>query len=396
MSRPSAPADTHPGAPPERYPDIPSLLAAERPSEPVYCLFPDVYTATARAFVDAFPGRVLYAVKANDHPEVLRALHAGGVDDFDCASLAEVAAVTRHCPGATPFFMIPVRPRGAAAAAWQDHGVRHFMIDQAEGLDALLGEIPAAGSTVFVRVSAHHASAAQDLSSKFGAPPGAAAELLRRVQQTGATPALACNVGSSVLDPEAYAHAVAVVGSVLEAAGVPVSLVDIGGGFPRAYPGFPVPPLEDYFDTLRNAIKVLPDAPGRQWLCEPGRALAAPGMSAVVEVLARKGDRLYVNDGMYGVFWELRFGMQSRYAARAWRDAVPLEGPEHPFTLFGPTCDSTDMLPAAVPLPEHIRPGDYLEFGRIGAYSLAGRTDFNGLGSDRVVRIDGPGERPPG
>ena len=139
----------------------------------------------------------------------------------------------------------------------------------------------------------------------------------------------------------------------------------------------------------------LPLAPGGELMAEPGRALAAPGMSAVVEVLLRKDRRLYINDGMYGIFWELRFKAHLRFAARVYRDGVPLDGEERPFTLYGPTCDAADVLPGEVELPGDIRSGDYIEFGQIGAYSLSGRTRFNGLFSDRIVRITAPQERPP-
>jgi len=61
----------------------------------------------------------------------------------------------------------------------------------------------------------------------------------------------------------------------------------------------------------------------------------------------------------------------------------------------GPTCDSTDTLPGPVPLPADIRAGDYLEFGNIGAYSISGRTDYNGYYSDRIVTITSPSEVPP-
>ena len=57
------------------------------------------------------------------------------------------------------------------------------------------------------------------------------------------------------------------------------------------------------------------------------------------------------------------------------------------FRLFGPTCDSSDELPGDVELPRDVRPGDHIEFGCIGAYSLAGRTSFNGFHSDRIVTI---------
>jgi ornithine decarboxylase len=128
---------------------------------------------------------------------------------------------------------------------------------------------------------------------------------------------------------------------------------------------------------------------------EPGRALAAPGMSAVVEVLLRKDKRLYLNDGMYGVFWLLRIDGPDSFPVRAYRDGMPLEGETSEFQVHGPTCDSTDTLPGLVSLPADIRPGDYLEFGNIGAYSISGRTDYNGFYSDRIVKITAPGERPP-
>lgn len=168
-----------------------------------------------------------------------------------------------------------------------------------------------------------------------------------------------------------------------------VRLVDIGGGYARSYPGFPVPPIADYFAVIEEAARKLPLARGGEMLGEPGRALAAPGLSAVVEVLLRKEDRLYINDGMYGIFWELRFRGHDRYPVRVFREGREHDGAIRTFKLFGPTCDATDVLPGEVELPADIRPGDHLEFGEIGAYSLAGRTRFNGHYSDQVVTIDG-------
>ena len=80
---------------------------------------------------------------------------------------------------------------------------------------------------------------------------------------------------------------------------------------------------------------------------------------------------------------------------RTFRDGVLLAGETASFTVNGPTCDSEDTLPGKVELPRDIRPGDYLEFGRIGAYSLSGRTDFNGYYSDHVVTIASEAEFPP-
>jgi ornithine decarboxylase len=111
--------------------------------------------------------------------------------------------------------------------------------------------------------------------------------------------------------------------------------------------------------------------------------------------LLRKDNKLYLNDGMYGVFWELRYDAHDRYPSQAWHDAKPLNGPTQPFQLLGPTCDSDDKLRGLVDLPADIQIGDYIEFGSIGAYSLSGRSDFNGFYSNLVVNITDPDSRPP-
>jgi len=370
------------------FASVEELLRVERPERPVYCINPGIYRWIAAEFVAAFPGRVLYAVKANDHPLVIRALRDGGIRHFDCASLDEIERVRAVDSDATCYFMVPARLRGAAREAQQRHGVRHFLVDDFTGIAALVGEIEMRSSVVFARMAVSHASAMQDLSSKFGAPPADMPALLEAIAEAGADPALAFNVGSSVRSPDAYRHAIAVAAAVLDTLQNKLRLVDIGGGFPLAYPGFDVPPLTKFLEAVAGAAGSLPLAAGGELLAEPGRSLAGPGLSAVVEVLLRKDDRLYLNDGMYGIFWELRFRMHERYPVRCLRGGESLGGPTRPFRLFGPTCDSTDALPGAVELPDDIRPGDYLYFEQIGAYSLSGRTDFNGHYSDRIVVIE--------
>ena len=373
--------------PHDRFPNTEAMLRVCQPREPVYCLFPQVYAENAARFVAGFPGRVLYAVKANDHPDVIKAIYDGGVRHFDCASLPEIERVMSICSDATCYFMTPVRLRGAARAAFVDFGTRHFMVDHPNGIELLQQEIDLASAVVFARMAVSHDSAMIDLSNRFGAPPGDIPGLLTSIADTGAEPALAFNVGSSVTSPAAYRHSLEVAAGVLRALPFPVRLLDVGGGFPRAYPGFEVPPLEDYFAAIREDTAALPLATDAEILAEPGRALAAPGMSAIAEVCLRKDDRLFLNDGMYGIFWELRFRGHDRYPCRVFRDGVPLRGDLATFRLFGPTCDSSDELPGDVELPRDVRPGDHIEFGCIGAYSLAGRTSFNGFHSERIVTI---------
>ncbi len=269
------------------------------------------------------------------------------------------------------------------------------MIDHASGLTPLLDEIDAQRSVIFARMAVSHHSAMADLSTKFGAAPEEMPGLLQAIHESGAEAALAFNVGTGVTDPEAYLYAMGLAREVLTNTPFPIRLLDIGGGFPRPYPGFPVPPLDEFFAAIRGIRHELPLAADSEILAEPGRGLSAPGLSAVTRVLLRKEERLYLNDGMYGAFWELRFKGHVRYPAKAYRGSGPLEGKLRSFRLFGPTCDSSDEMPGTVELPADIDVGDYIEFGSIGAYSLSGKTDFNGFHSDDVVTISSPSCMPP-
>lgn len=378
----------------QSFTDVQHVLRDLRPDHPVYCIYPHVYRESTKSFLDGFPGRVLYAIKANNEPLVIRTLLEAGVRHFDCASLVEIEQVRKISGDAVCYFMNPVRIRDAARIAQEQHGVRHFVVDHASGLTALLQEIDAKSSVVFARMAVHHETAMVDLSTKFGAEPDEVVELLGSIAERGAEPALAFNVGSVVMSPDAFVHAMNTARDVLERLPFKVRLIDIGGGYPKSYPGFAAPPLDDYFAAIKG-VADLPLHEDGELLAEPGRALSACGTSAVVRVLLRKDDRLYLNDGMYGAFWELRFKGHERFAARAFRNYAPLAGATRALQLFGPTCDSGDVMPGQVELPADIDVGDHIEFGSIGAYSLSGRTDFNGFYSDTVVQIESSTALPP-
>src|SRR5689334_22664725 len=129
-----------PAARPLALPSVDALVARERPSEPLVCLRPATIAASSRRFVEAFPGDVLYAVKCNPEPRVLRAVWAGGVRHFDCASLPEVALVRKLLPEAEVHFMHPVKARHAIHAAYHEHGVTDFAFDSADELQKILQE----------------------------------------------------------------------------------------------------------------------------------------------------------------------------------------------------------------------------------------------------------------
>src|SRR3954462_14239808 len=121
-------------------PIIDAVVARERPAEPLVCLRPATIAAASRCFVAAFPGDVLYAVKCNPEPRVLRAVWAGGVRHFDCASLPEIALVRKLLPQAEVHFMHPVKSRPAIHAAFREYGVTDFALASTDELEKILQE----------------------------------------------------------------------------------------------------------------------------------------------------------------------------------------------------------------------------------------------------------------
>lgn len=374
------------------------MLRSLEPVDPVYCVYPHVLQRVAREFLDGFPGTVMYAVKANPAPMVLRGLIAGGIREFDAASIPEMEAVHEIMPGARCHFMAPVKLPGAAARAYTHHGVRSFVVDHENELARLLEELPARDVDIFVRLAAHDPDATYDLSTKFGAYPDRVIALLQEVERAGARPALSFNVGSLVLRPAAYLRALKQCQEVLLKAQVSISRLDVGGGFPAWYPDVDARPVEEFFAAIGEFAREAGSSAPLELLAEPGRALVAEGMSVVTRVLLRKDASVYMNDGVWGSFIEpiISKGLV-RYPTRIYRDGqVLVPGDTREFTLYGPTCDSLDVLPRPFTLPADIQCGDYIEFGNIGAYSLTNRTGFNGFYPNTFASISDASERPPG
>ena len=360
-------------------PTVADLVAVERPEAPMHCLRPDAIVEAAANFVAGFLGDVLYAVKCNPDPAVLLAVWDGGVRHFDCASAPEIALVRRLLPDAAIHFMHPVKSRPGIRAAWAA-GVRDFSLDHSDELAKIRQETSGHGELgLFVRLAMPRGRAAYDLSGKFGASVDDAAALLRAARPHAALLGLCFHVGSQCLDPLAWRDAMALAGAAIERAGVTVDVIDVGGGFPAAYPGSEPPPLGAFFAEIEAGLDAL-DLPVRPRLwAEPGRALVAGAVSVVVQVLLRNGDALYVTDGVYGSLSDAG-APGFRFPARRLRpDAPTSAAATRNYMLFGPTCDSADRMAGPFPLPADVAEGDWIEIGQLGAYGACLRTGFNGF-----------------
>jgi len=372
---------------PARYPDTLSMLRALKPSYPVFCVRPGVLEERARQFLAGFPGPVLYAVKCNPHPLVLGPLYEAGIRHFDTASLAEIAQIAELFADAECYFHHPVKSRAAIEAADKVYGVNFYTVDHANELEKLLEIVRRDDVVVMVRMATPDAGATYNLSAKFGATPDQAAMMLRSVRKRGLTAGLAFHVGSQCLNPAAFSISLEVARRVLSAGGIEIRYLDVGGGFPAAYAGVNAPPLEAYFEAIGKGLARLDLPEDCTVLCEPGRALVADAVSLVAQIQLRKDKRLYINDGIYQSFSETVSG-NFRMPARLLRlEGQPFES-ETDYTIFGPTCDSLDVLTVAYPLPEDAREGDWIEFGRMGAYTSAVGSHFNGFSGDTFVELD--------
>jgi len=376
-----------------RFASMEKAIGALRPTEPVYCLHPEKFKVAAGRFLEGFPGDAMYAVKANPAPQVLDLVWAAGIRHFDTASLGEVELIKTRFAEAQCHFMTAVRIGGHAKAAFERFDVADYVVDCDHELDKLIHETgEPAKLRVFVRMVTQLGGALLELSSKFGTDPDEAARLLKRIAALGAQPCITFHVGSQCLSPFSYAQAIEIARRAIDKSGIRIAALDIGGGFPGPYQNNDVPPYLWYFDTIREALATL-ERPDLPILCEPGRALIAEGVSLITQVILRKGDRLYINDGTYGSFDELTLpGWNADYPTRVFTvdakgRALPLPGSLKPFRVYGPTCDTLDVLPRPQMLPEGIGPGDFIVFDAMGAYSVAVRTTFNGFYPDHWVQI---------
>jgi ornithine decarboxylase len=359
------------------------LAIASRPVQPVTLIRPHAARRAARFFIEKFPGRSLYAVKANPSPDLLRILWDSGITHYDVASIAEVRLVAETLPNAVQCFMHPVKAEEAVAEAYA-LGVRTFSLDTMEELDKIVRATNGAADLnlcVRIRVSSDHAKLS--LASKFGAEPDEMKALLFATRQAADALGICFHVGSQAMTPAAYAEAMERVRAAIVEAAVTVDIVDVGGGFPSVYPGMEPPPLERYFEVIHRAFESLPISYSAELWCEPGRALCAEYASLLVRVEKRRGDQLYINDGAYGALFDA--------AHIGWRFPVRLVREEESdardmaFSFYGPTCDDLDHMAGPFHLPADVGPSDYIEIGMLGAYGCAMRTGFNGFGTVATV-----------
>lgn len=366
-----------------------SIVSRLRPEAPVICARPKRAAEAARWFLQRFEGEVLYAVKCNPSPWVLDALYGAGVRWFDVASEQEVELIGSRYPDATLAYMHPVKSPGAIARAYHEFGCRIFALDTERELQKILDATGHADDlTLVVRAAVSGEGSLLPLSGKFGCPAEDLPDLLRATRAHADELGVSFHVGSQCMDPGAFRMAMSEISDLIVKASVTVDIVDVGGGFPAAYPGMQPPPLEAFMSAIHEAFEGMMVLENADLWCEPGRALVAEAASLLTRVDLIKGDAVFLNDGSYGALYDAVHEAW-RYPLRTFgADGRERVSSQKQWTVYGPTCDAADRFGDTVGLPEDLSEGDYVEFGHLGAYGTSMATRFNGFGDHITISVD--------
>lgn len=359
----------------------------ERHGSPLLLLDLDVVRRQYRSLHAALPDVELhYALKAWPHPEVIRALAAEGAG-FDVASSGEIALLREQ--GIDPRLCLHTHPikTDADIRTALRFGITSFVVDNTDELNKLLPYRQRVRA--LIRVGFRSPEAQVDLARKFGCPPARFLDLLRRALGLEiAVKGISFHVGSQVPSPQAHVQAIENSIELLRRSrsvcGYPLSLLDIGGGFPLDY-GSGVMDIEAFCSPIAAALARLPGH--IQVYAEPGRFLVGPaaiGVATVVGKAEREGRPwYYLDDGVYNSYSGRIFD-HANYPIETFK--VP-QNKRQSSVLAGPTCDSIDLIAEDIPLPE-LEIGDLVIGRHLGAYAASTGTRFNSLPPAKILVLN--------
>jgi ornithine decarboxylase len=372
----------------------PKRLAAIGTATPYLITDLDTVADRYARLTTALPGvQTYYAMKCNSSPEILRTLAALGAS-FEVASLGELTML--RYSGVDPadvLYSNPIKPAAHVAAA-HAAGLWRFCFDSEGELHKLAEHAP--GAAVYVRLRVDDSNAIFPLSRKFGAEAHEARALLLLARELGLRPyGVTFHVGSQSRTTSSWRQAIAAAGRLMAAVardGVTLEMLNLGGGFPARYVE-PVPTADEIAATILPALdELLPYRPALL-AAEPGRHLVAESAVLVASVLGREvraGENwVYLDVGAYNGL------METQQTVNQWRFPLWSSLPDHavvphlPFTVTGPSCDSSDTMFYGIALPSTIDEGDRLYIGSAGAYTLSYASGFNGFPPPAPVFVGG-------
>ena len=370
------------------------LAVARKHGTPVVAIDHEVIRRNYANFRRHLPRvQAYYAVKANPAPEIVRTLYKAGAS-FDVASLPEFLLVHQnieHLPAKERqdfiwdkiIYANPIKPRETLQALDQYKPLLTY--DNLEELRKIKRYAPHAGLVLRLRVP--NTGSMVELSSKFGCDSGEAVDLIEEAFRAGlVVEGLSFHVGSQCTNFDNFVQALNIAAAVRQEAlsrGHEIKILDIGGGFPVPYDAH-VKPLRPLARKINAEIDRL--FPGEiEILAEPGRYLVATAATAIARVIGkavRDGKTCYyIDDSVYHTYSGIVFD-HCQYRLQAFQT-----GERELSTVFGQTCDGMDIITQSEELPK-LEIDDLVYSERIGAYSNASSTWFNGFAPAQVVHVN--------
>ena len=365
--------DTHP----EVSLDFETVRQAARQkyTRPFLILDTRIVREKTRRFCAVMPRvRPHYAVKANPDRRVLKVLAQEGAG-FEIASIAELdKLLALGVPAEEVFYSNPVKSRDSIAYA-AAKGVQWYVTDSLDELRRLHEVKPDAKQ--YVRIAAPNIGSDWPLSGKFGAGVSDTREIVAEAARLGIDLAgVTFHVGSQCRNPENWRVGIEKARAVFDAmikTGLKPRMLDIGGGFPVRHVK-PIPSIEVIAEVVNEALRAFPEEV--QVIGEPGRYLVSDAGYLVCRVLCtatRTGKRwMHWDAGLFGGVIETAEGL--KYKIRTDRS-----GPDVPWNVAGPTCDSVDVVLREDPMPSDLQEGDFIYIKNAGAYTTAYASRFNGF-----------------
>jgi ornithine decarboxylase len=335
----------------------------------------------------ALPGvDFFYAVKAFPHPDIINTMDQCDVG-FDLASSGEIELVRQfYVNPRNTIHTHPIKKNRDIRDSLR-FGCTTFVVDNGEEMKKFYPYQNRVG--LLLRVSFPNPDAIVDLSRKFGCSPEEAVELLRLAKRMGMhVKGLSFHVGSQSRNSAMHVAAISrcreIISDYNRDAEIPMSMLDIGGGFPVNYSGT-MPDIYSFCAPITEALRGLGE--DIHVIAEPGRFLVAPAAISVTAVTgkAMRGGSAwyYLDDGVYGAYSGQIFD-HAVYPIR-----VLKTGPTMPSVLAGPTCDSIDVIREDIALPQ-LDVGDLVIGEMMGAYTVSTATDFNSLSRCQIVVLNKP------
>ena len=372
----------------QKFKSVDELVSQLKPEKPIYCIRKKSIQLASTYFRNKFPGKILYAVKTNPHPEVLKTIVESGIENFDVASIQEIKDIRAIDPNAKCSYMHTVKSRESIRDAYFNHNIKTFSLDTKDELIKIIESTNHASDLeLFIRIAVSNEHAEIDLSKKFGALASEASGLLRLTKQYAKKIGLSFHVGSQCMHPISYVKGISEVGNIIKKTKIIPDYINIGGGFPAIYPDLVPQSLDNYFEEIKRGLENLKLEKLPELICEPGRAIVAESGSTIVRINLRKKQKLYINDGTYGTLFDA--GTPNIvYPSRIIKSGKIISKKLTAFDFYGPTCDSMDYMKGPFLLPNNIKENDYIELGQLGAYGLTFRTQFNGFYSNEIYEVE--------